>query len=181
MPSFSYVELLCSCINSNSLNISESLVQILYLDLNRNKKEEKIAKWKKQQRSPLFFLSPSRPAPAQRAPHRAAQFSASPPSSSAFPLRPGQLGQRPPCQPMPRTPRPIPQPNSPACPSGRARSASAPSQPSTAACARLPSHIAHAFPAASRAPALCAARPARSQPRSAAARPRRACTPSIRH
>jgi hypothetical protein len=80
MPSFSYVELLCSCINSNSLNIFESLVQILYLDLNRNKKEEKIAKWKKQQRSPPSPLGLRRPnlprdpaAPAQRAPHRAAR------------------------------------------------------------------------------------------------------------
>jgi hypothetical protein len=44
MPRFFYVELLCLCINSNSLNKFESLVEILYLDLNRNKKEEKIAK-----------------------------------------------------------------------------------------------------------------------------------------
>jgi hypothetical protein len=29
------------CINSNSLNIFESLIQKLYLDLKKNKKEEK--------------------------------------------------------------------------------------------------------------------------------------------
>jgi hypothetical protein len=76
MASFSYVKLLCSCINSNSLNIFESLVQLLYLDLNMNKKEEKIAKWKTTKK-PTFLslplsayvgpISPRGPAPSSLA------------------------------------------------------------------------------------------------------------------
>jgi hypothetical protein len=38
---FFYVELLCLCINPNSLNIFESLIQKLCLDSNRNKKRRK--------------------------------------------------------------------------------------------------------------------------------------------
>jgi hypothetical protein len=155
MLSFSYVELLCSCINSNSLNIFESLVQILYLDLNRNKKEEKIAKWKKQQRSPSSPLGLRRPnlprdpapspsayprptprrrgpaAPAQRAPHRAAHSRA-------------QL----------RGPAPAPSPGQPtprACPSSRARPTYGPSRAHESAPAssrRRPSPTAWPLPPA---------------------------------
>jgi hypothetical protein len=44
MPRHFYVELLCLCIHSNSLNIFEYLIQKLYLNSNRKTKRKKRTK-----------------------------------------------------------------------------------------------------------------------------------------